>query len=186
MVCGMVAGARSGMLRVAVLAGIMTVGLAGCVADEPEPPAPSPSESAPAEPTDEELLAEAREVYEGYLAASEAMSAAEQVDYTTLTPWTTIEYATAETGSETELRREGIRVDGSATVNELVLDASDAIAAVACLDVSQTRFSDSAGMDVTPADRDLIVPLELTFVRQGDSLLLSAQIPHDGSVLPCA
>jgi len=51
-----------------------------------------------------------------------------------------------------------------------------------CIDVSQVRVMDEAGTDVTPPDRQPVVPLEVEFVGDSsDSLLISRSEVWSGS-----
>lgn len=166
--------------------------LSGCVGgeDAEESAAPSvPSASASAEPTDEELIAEARGVYESFLAASNAMWDEPEVDYTAWLESSSPEIASEEAAGQQALRDGGVASMGPISLaafepaGEIVADRVDAFV---CLDFSEARRFASDGSDITPEEAVDRAGLQVRFEREDARLLLTTQEGlTDGQESPC-
>lgn len=186
MVAGMV---RSRWMRWGTVCALALAALTGC-SDGGET---QPSTGTPAiEPTvsSEDLLEQAREVYDDFREAVDDLYASTDPDFTTLSPWATDEVATLEAASAQDLIDAGIQSTGSSTLTNFELQgepSEESFEVAVCEDVSATTFTSSNGEDVTPTDRDVLVDLTVTFDRRDDrDLLISAVGPWDASgVAPC-
>lgn len=166
--------------RVAATAAMAVACLVGCTPEGDPAPSDPPSESAEPTYSDEELLEQARETYEGYLAAFAEMVAADEVDYTVLTPYATEEVATNDAAQEMDLREGGVTTVGTMTLLSMDFEnaGSDEVASFACLDTTTATFVDDDGNDVTPPSRPDQIALALQFtVSSNGSLLLASQDP---------
>lgn len=164
----------------AAVGAVGVVALSGCVdGGEPEPSTIAPPTSSPSSvPTDEELIAEARSVYESYLVAAVSMWGESEVDYTLLLDWASVEVATDEAAGQQALRDEGVVNSGPIVVAAFESAGGTTVGQVdafVCLDFTQAIHLDSQGNDVTPADAVDFAPLQLRFERVGSPLVLSAQ-----------
>lgn len=184
---------RARVLRAGLALLVAATLLVACVPDTNGPDnTATPTETPEPTPTDEELLAEAQTAYEGYLAATAEMFAAETVDYTILSPWASDTVATADAATETELRAQGIRTIGSLTLLtfELVeVTGPDEVVAAACVDITTMTFVDASGNDVSPRDRPDRSPFSLWFERNGTESQLRLTLQSalgDGVEDPCS
>jgi hypothetical protein len=163
--------------------------LAACSPDDPvEPPGPAPSRTS-VFASDEEALAAAEEAYAAYLDVANAVAEDGGADPARFAEVTTEEWLKNELSSAESLHSSGNRQVGDVTFSDFVLQYADVngptaeIAAYVCLDVSQTRFVDSAGNDVTSEERDPVVPIEATFrsrVADPSHLLIARNEPWTG------
>lgn len=173
------------------LTSLTMVVLAAC-AQEPAEPSPPPSPSPEPTYSDEELLAQARESYEGYLAAFAEMVASDEIAYTTLSPYATDTVATADAAAETQLRDRGVRSSGAMTLTNFVPTETiepDRVVANACLNTLTLKFVDDLGTDVSPPSRPEFFAGTLTFIRDSPSreFRLSEQNAlADGAGDPCS
>lgn len=148
---------------------IVAAGLAACSPDDPvRPPDPGPSRT-PVFASEEEALAAAEEAYREYLAVANAVAQDGGADPERYKSVVTQSWLEHEIEFASELREAGNRQFGDVTFTPLSLQSADlssadvAVSAYTCLDVSGTRLVDTAGVDVTPTDRDLVVPIEVVF-----------------------
>jgi len=168
--------------RLAALAATAAMlGLAACAAQSPDP-TPSPTTDAADAPlfaTDEEALAAAVAAYEAYLAVDAAIAADGGADAERIRDVVATHYA-----PELEAQYASQLHSGAVMVGEVALDDPqlvewDQAAGITyvsvhgCLNVEQVRIIDRSGEDRTPAGRDPVVPLTLTFEGKADALVLS-------------
>lgn len=168
------------MLRTHVIALplLLVLTLTGCgsppVALEPEP---TPEELAFA--TEEEALAAAIEVYEGFQLVYSELARRPGDDPTQLSDWATGDYLAASlAGLETMRTNQWTRVGAARASNFVLLDyaphaASGAVVVELCHDVSAVQLMDASGESVAPDDRVLVGTMVATFDRVGSQLLLS-------------
>lgn len=186
---------RSTSLLVLGVAVFLVGGLAGC-AGEPAPSFPVASESvgadAGAEPvfaSDEEALAAALAVYDGYLAVDREISAASGDRPERVREFVTESYAKSAIAQYAAFSNTGGRIEGAITYDgaRLVQWGADAQGAVEvqvylCSDISDARALNAAGQDVTPTGRTERLPLSLLFTTsENDSLRLESSELWSGS-----
>lgn len=164
------------------------VGLAGCAPEATEP-TPWPSASPAPSFSDEELLAQARETYEGYLAASEAVAQSQPFDYTALSPYANDVVATNDVAVLEGLADAGYYVRGSVQITSFSISGTATsldIQVSTCLDISAQRFVDAEGNDVTYPDRAVTSEMWLEFSREDSerNFLLTSQTPPAEGVEP--
>jgi hypothetical protein len=160
-------------MRVAALAGAV-LALTGCVGGTPLPTLPPSPTTTPIFASEEEALAAAEEAYAAYLEVSNLISSEGGVDPERIAPFVTERRLEDELRGFATLREHRLRVEGATRfgvieLQQASLDGEDAeVVFYACWDGSETRVFDSEGEDVTPADREVRVVLEVrTLTVQG-------------------
>lgn len=140
-------------------------------------PAPRPSPTA-AFSSEEEAFAAAEEVYRKYNSAGN-----EGQDVTEFLVGAALE---SDIQSKRYLDENRLRLDGDSTIIEIkgtksaISSSVGSVVIEVCLDVSASRVLDSAGNDVTPADRENRWVLSVTLVGARDQLLISDSTPVPG------
>ena len=132
--------------------------------------------------SDEEAFAAAEATYAEFIAATN--SALANPDDSSRQSALLVGAAYAdELRAHRDLLSSGRSVTGEYSVNNVTRISADDITVTlaACLDASQTRLLSASGEDITPSNRDAIVPLKLTFALVGGSVLLSESIGYPGS-----
>lgn len=158
---------RTGHLTGTAVAAALLLGMTGCVGGEPLPTLPPTPSTTPVFASEEEALAAAEEAYAAYSEVSDLIAQSGGADPERIQPYVTDEQYEVEVETADLLRENGWRSVGSATTTQFVLQqyldqaGTATITAYVCVDVSTTRVVDGLGNDVTPADRDPIVPLEV-------------------------
>lgn len=151
----------------------------GCSASPEPKPTPTPLFAS-----EEEAFAAAEEVYREY---NEAVNAerrgASEPDPRDYLIGLALE---GDTDARNELRDRGLTIDGDGLVaafdeEEVELAPSPRVVAIACLDVSGTRVLDQTGQDVTPAEREAHVPLQVTMLTRGDTWAISESTSAAGT-----
>ena len=153
--------------------------LTGCRTPDPVvTPAPE-STSTPLFASDEEALAAAEEAYAAYLAVSDQILAEGGASPERAYEFMTESMQVDGVAGIKLFVDSGWHTQGSTTFDSLVLQqftaegsSSANLIAYACLDVSNIRIIDAAGADVTPAERQNRLPLELEFVAESSSIML--------------
>jgi len=147
-------------------AGVLVVALSGCAGTPAPTPAPPASASAaPIFASDEEALAAAEAAYESYRAESARISSEGGRDPERVVPYVSDRYASIVVAEFVALEESGLHMEGSTAIDSLRLaewSSQDHMASVSiylCRDVSGARVVNSAGADVTPADRQDRIPL---------------------------
>lgn len=149
--------------------GALTLGAGMLVGCTPEPvPTPTPTAAFTSE---EEAFAAAEEVYRAYT---------ERADTPGAEPDKLLTGAALEDHLEGAdyLAANGLTLTGHTAIvsfNPASADVSGsvgAVAAQACVDLSESRVVDTAGSDVTPLDRAPIWRMAVTFVGDSDRLLI--------------
>lgn len=156
---------------------LIVLTLTGCgsppVALEPEPTAEPPFAS------DEEALAAAIEVYEGFQKAYSDLARRPGDDPTRLSDWSTGSYLEASlAGLDTMKRNEWTRVGAARTSDYVLLEyfpsATEAVVVIQlCDDISAIDIVDSRNESVLPEGRNLIGTMVATFDCVGARLLLA-------------
>ncbi len=176
-------------LALSVLAVLM---LAACSPEaEPVEPSPVSTSTAPGELTDEELLAELQDVYEGYLGAVAGMLHDGEIHREELTPWVTEEFAERSVIELAGLIADGVRAEGTQVVVGAHLAQSTVgntvVSANFCLDRSPVEVRGADGELIPPADDRALLPRTVRFSVMVDDLWLVAdELSFDESASnPC-
>lgn len=162
---------------IAVL-GMLT--LAGCDGGHPLPTLPPTPSSTPVFASEEEALAAAEAAYAAYSEVSDLISNAGGAEPERIAPYVTEEQLQRELDTAEYFESNGLRAVGSPLVARFDLQQyveSDGVAEITvylCLDVSGVGVVDSTGADVTPTDRQPVVPLEVGFRGDAPGALLIA------------
>lgn len=167
---------RRGRRAIAVAAGaVVTVAMSALVGCSPDPqPSPTPTAAFASE---EEAFAAAEEVYRAY---NDALNAAHAGDSTARPD----QYLTglalkSDLDAERFAENRNLSIVGEGKVvrfsgESAEISASDAaIEARVCLDVSDTHVVNGSGLDVTPADRPIRLPLAVSFTGSADLIQIS-------------
>ncbi len=139
--------------------------LSGCLPQQSTvTPTPAPS-STPVFASDEEALAAATAAYAAYLAMSDKIAADGGTNPERLKPFVTAEWLKRETEVFNVFAARGITQSGfTSFTNATIQQYSDnSVSMYVCTDSSDTRVHSSDGVDVTPADRNNLSSLEVTF-----------------------
>lgn len=165
-----------------LLAGAAVAALAACAPAAPAatdaPPDSPEATRAPIFASDEEALAAAVAAYERHLAVTARILAGD-IDVEQIRDATAPGYGDERVRELKSFIESGLRASGSTTVDTpSLIERNDTggqavISIYACQDVSATRLLNSAGQDVTPADRDERVPLVLEFRGSSAAILVS-------------
>jgi len=138
----------------AVAAAVLAVALSACM------PTPAPTPTPTGFASEEEAFAAAEATYRAYVdALNEARTGGDADPYDFLTG----QALEAEIASEREFEAAGIRLEGPlviVSVRPLSAAATHALIQI-CLDVSGTRVLDVDDLDVTPAERDGVLGLDI-------------------------
>ncbi|MCI2959168.1 hypothetical protein MN032_15865 [Agromyces atrinae] len=164
----------------AALSLAVAVSLSACVT-EPEPP-PRTSSATPAPDSvfesDADALAAAIEAYEAYVSVSDSVARGGASDLSRFKEVATPEYAEVLIRDARGFQDADLRRSGTSTFDTATLAAHNdaAVQIYLCADVSETRVLNSEGIDITPTDRPVRVPLLLSFAidPSDNSLLLES------------
>ncbi|MGN6127820.1 MAG: hypothetical protein ACTHON_14750, partial [Humibacter sp.] len=150
------------------LALLTAAALAGCTTASP---APTPTTAIT---SDAEALAAATKTYAAYLKASDEIFHDGGAGTERIQPYMTPSAYKNASSSFGLLRDRGWHTRGASTFTDFRLEhfTSKTVSAFLCSDVSKVRVLDKKGMDVTPASRSKVLPLQVTFKVDGPSLLL--------------
>lgn len=158
--------ARARGVGVAVAAaGLLALALAGCTGAPTPTPTPTESSAEPIFASDEEALAAAVEAYQAFETISLQIAKEGGVGPERIEGTATDRYLPQLLDEFDQYRELGIRVEGQSSIDstrlaEYTEDSDGArVALYVCRDVTGVRVLDSAGSDVTPADRDDRTPL---------------------------
>jgi hypothetical protein len=161
--------AATGLLAIALLAG---VGVSGC-AQPSSRPSPSPTPSASVRPvfsSDAQALKAAKKTYAGYTAASDAVGHDGGKDPERIAPWVTKKWFEYEKSTYVDFQKSGETIVGTATNTKFEIQQSNqssdraTVSVYVCVDVSSTRIVDKSGADVTSPTRPPVLPLLVKFV----------------------
>lgn len=164
---------RSAPRRIVVISGstgVLALALSGCIgAPDPTPTPSPPTSAAPIFASDEEALAAAEAAYERYLKVVDDLTHNGGEDPDKLRDVATVAYSSELLASLERLRERGDRTEGTTKYDGMRLaerNESGGAAEVSvylCLDVSDVRVIDAAGIDITPPDRVARTPIQAHF-----------------------
>lgn len=144
---------------------LVALTLVACVPDD-EPVRPDPSPTAPPIfASDEEALAAAEAAYGAYVVVSDSVLQEAGADPERALTFVTAEFREEAAAGFTLFAENQWRSEGATTFDSVELQQyseSNEVAEITlylCLDVTDTRIIDSAGLDVTPTTRDPRLPL---------------------------
>lgn len=168
-----------GMKRlVGAVAVIGMLALSGCVPEQVIPTLPPTPTDGPLFASEEEALAAATAAYEAYGAMSSVIAAEGGIEPERIAPYVTeTRYADEVRGFE-RLRESNLRIRGESQATVLQLQRFDQfetdveIVFYACLDLTASRVIDESGRDVTPAEREDRLVLEVVMVSVDGTLPL--------------
>ena len=172
-------------------AGALALVLTGCVgATEANPtPTPTPTAAAPIFASDEEALAAAEQAYAAQLALVDELSHGGGEATDRLEEIATPEYASGISASLERLNKAGLYTTGTTAydnfdlIEQFELDGVAHVSAYVCLDVGDTRVIDAAGADVTPGDRRVRAPLQVSLESKANGanhLVVAGAEPWSG------
>jgi hypothetical protein len=156
--------------------------LTGCLAATPEP-TPTPTAVFASEG---EAFAAAEETYRAYVDAENERRADRQSEPD---PQSFLigEALERDIDSRRELDELGIRLNGPSNVSRIVRVSADAtsggVVLEGCYDSTNARVLNEAGEDVTLADRDPTVMVEVVLTHVGEVLMIEQMSPVEGD--PC-
>ncbi len=154
---------------------LMVGGLTACTEATRIPPPEQLTATEPLFATDEEALEAATAAYEEYLAVSADASSRPSEDPKLVAPLVTEQYLSDFKRSLEQLAVGGLRTTGStalvnSSLQQYFEDTGGATVVIyTCLDVTGATVVDAEGVDMTPADRALLVSLEVTLVSPSSS-----------------
>jgi hypothetical protein len=179
-------------ILVALSLTLLAASLGACAESASIPSPPPPAAEAPLFATDEEALEAATVAYAEYLIASGAVTSEPAASPANVTPLVTAEYLEDFSRSLSSVREAGLTTEGSTTLVSAQLQqhfedlTGTTVVIYVCLDVSGVRAFDEAGLDQTPADRALLVGLEVGLFSpselRGELLVASSQAWEAGSL----
>jgi hypothetical protein len=167
-------------MRVGALALLGMLTLSGCGGGTPIPTLPPTPTATPVFASEEEALAAAEEAYAAYSEMSDLISSQGGADPERLAPYVTAEQLAREIDTANYFSANGLRADGRPVLTRFDLQQYSEVASqveivvYVCLDVSAVLVRDADGADVTPANRQSVVPLEVAFVASSSDTLLIA------------
>jgi hypothetical protein len=160
----------------AALSGLLVLALAGCTTPAPEP---TPT---PGFPSEEEAFAAAEETYRAYVDAENAR----RDDPSAPDPQVHLTGRALATDVESQQRFDelGVHLVGPSQVVSFagLTTSSDRtrVTANVCVDSTGARLMDESGSDVTPADRDPMLGLVVSFKLVDDAFLITDSEVGDG------
>ena len=169
--------------------GALALVLTGCVGSPAPTQSPTPTEAAPIFASDEEALAAAEQAYAAQLALVDELSHAGGETTDRLEEIATPEYASGISASLQRLNEAGMHTTGTTTydnfdlIEQFEVDGVAHVSAYVCLDVGDTRVIDAVGADVTPADRRVRAPLQVSLESNADGanqLVVAGAEPWSG------
>ena len=160
----------------AALAAVGALGLVltGCVGSPAPTPSPTSTEAAPIFASDEAALAAAEQAYAAQLALVDELSHAGGETTDRLEEIATPDYASGISASLERLNEAGMHTTGTTKydhfdlMEQFEVDGVAHVSAYVCLDVGDTRVIDAVGADVTPADRRVRAPLQVSLESRAD------------------
>lgn len=156
-------------MTAAALSGLLVLALAGCTSPEPEP-TPTPGFSS-----EEEAFAAAEETYRAYVDAENAR----RDDPSAPDPQVLLTGQALATDIESKQRFDelGVHLVGPSEVASFAGQATSRdrtrVTAIVCVDSTGARLMDESGGDVTPADRDPMLGLVVSFKLVDDAFLIT-------------
>lgn len=163
----------------AVAVGLLLTGCVGAPAPTPTPTPAEESAAAPIFASDEEALAAAEAAYEAYREASAAISSDGGAGAERIVKYVSSSFLPQVLDEYAALEASGLRMVGTTSIDSVSLVSWSAqpsrveASIYLCRDVSEARAINSAGQDVTPADRDDRVALQAFLVSaEGDPKVL--------------
>ena len=165
---------RSALLTTAVVAGV--IGLSACTPVPTPEPTPTPLFASEAE-----AFKAAERVYRDYVDAANAQqNGAMDVD-----PQEYLAGAALadDVRSVRDFEKSGLKITGTSAIKYFRAQSfepkTDGVESLACLDVSQSRVVDSAGVDVTPNNRQSLVGLSVRMAPGRSGLKIVSLAPNE-------
>jgi hypothetical protein len=165
-----------------MLVGAVTVAgmllLAGCGGGDPIPTLPPTPTATPIFASEEEALAAAEDAYADYLEMSNLISSEGGADPERIAALVTERRLVDELRGFETLKDADLRIVGQVDFGVIDLQRYDEtgeqteVVFYACVDLSNRRVIDSAGQDVTPADRQDVLVLEVVLLTMNGDLPL--------------
>ena len=157
-------------MTAAALSVMLVLALAGCTTSDAVEPTPTPGFAS-----EEEAFAAAEETYRAYVDAVNARRedpAAENPQHFLIGSALEADIDTQRLLDESDVRIVG---PNTLTTFEGLSSAEDMmnVTAVACVDASTSQVVNEQGQNVTPADRDTSVALDVTFLLVDGELMIS-------------
>lgn len=174
------AGPLAGTLHAGIAAVLISaaIGLAGCTPDPAPQPTPTPLFASEAE-----AFTAAEQVYRDYVEAANA----QQNGDANADPQRYLAGAALDDDvrSVRDFEKSGLKIVGQSTVKSFSAESyntkSERVQSLACLDVSQSRVMNSAGVDVTPTDRPGLVGLSVAMTPDRRGLKIVLLAPNEQS-----
>lgn len=164
---------RAGVVATVIAA---SVGLAACTPGPVPQPTPTPLFTSEAD-----AFKAAEQVYRDYVDAANAQQNGEpSVDPQQYLAGAALD---DDVNSVREFEKSGLKITGTSSIKYFrpqSYDAnSDKVESLACLDVSQSRVVNSAGLDVTPTNRKALVSLSVRMSPDKSDLKIVLIAPSD-------
>ncbi|MFB7844319.1 hypothetical protein [Microbacterium sp. NPDC056052] len=165
---------RSALITTAVVAAV--IALAGCTPGPAPTPTPTPLFASEAE-----AFKAAEQVYRDYVDAANAQqNGAVDVDPQKYLAGTAL---ADDVRSVRDFEKSGLKITGTSMIKYFRAQSfepkSDGVESLACLDVSQSRVVNSAGVDVTPNNRQSLVGLSVRMAPDRSGLKIVSLIPNE-------
>jgi hypothetical protein len=153
----------------AALTAVTIWGLVACT------PAPAPTPTPTGFTSEDEAFLAAESTYRAYIDALNDVDLSDPATSRDALSYLTGKALQAEIDSAREFDLNGIRLDGPIRLHSLTpREATSTTASTrVCLDVSSTRVINDSGDDVTPADRDDLLALDVSFIWTPTGSLIS-------------
>jgi hypothetical protein len=164
--------------------------LAGCVQQAPGVIPTSEPSSKPVFASNAAALAAAKKAFTGYVAASNVIGNDGGNQAQRIEPWVTTSRLAVEETAFSKLAASGNKLSGASTFYKFSLQELDqssgrvSLTAYACDSVAASRVLNSSGVDITPAARQDVIPLEVRFENKSKgsrTLLVEGSDPWSGT-----
>lgn len=132
---------------------------------------------APGFASEAEALAAAEAAYASYLAMSDLIASEGGANPERIAPFVTEEWLVKELESFGSVQASGNKLMGSTSFAQMTIQTmtQEDLSVYACLDVSDSRVVNAAGIDVTPVDRIQVINMQIDFRVLGSGSLVLAR-----------